>query len=120
MNSTQDFAQGDQVLAVVTAPVLLAETPSLPRSCAREVESQENEVREPLKELCKNDKESSENPEQEQEQEGENNDGTDKINDYVVKVLEKLVNQRGKTGKLSTILEKKGLVSEKRSPKSRI
>jgi len=130
MNNIHELTQGDQVFAVVTAPVL-QDDPSLPRSCARDEEpqdsetcyvacpsreeSQESEAREPLKELCDNDKESSEAPEQEQEQEGDNNDGTDKINDYVVKVLEKLVNQRSKMGKLSAILEKKGLISEKKA-----
>jgi len=135
MNDIQEFVRDDQVLVVVPEPLLRLEdahSHSRPRSCAVDEEPQalsaptllspapakedvvETETREPLRELCKNDKESSENPEQEQNQE-EDTDSSDKVTDYVSKVLEKLVKQRVKTSKLSAILEKKGLAPEKKS-----
>jgi len=75
----------------------------------------ENEAREPLKEVTKSTKGNLEVPDQEQENEGEEKSETgDKLTDYVAKVLEKLVNQRNKMSKLSAVLEKKGLVPEKK------
>jgi len=134
MNDIQEYHQADHVLAVVAAPVFQAEeeAPSRPRSCAIDVESQslnssnsldlvsnkeelaESDAREPLKELCKNDKESSEDTEQGQGQE-EDTEASDKVTDYVAKVLEKLVKQRGKSSRLNAILEKTGLGSEKKT-----
>jgi len=75
----------------------------------------ENDVREPLKEVTKSTKGNQETADQEQENEGEENSGSgDKVSDYVAKVLEKLVNQRNKMSKLSAVLEKKGLIPEKK------
>jgi hypothetical protein len=75
---------------------------------------EQDDQREPLKELSDNDKENQENPEQEQEEDNEEGgENSDKINDYVAKVLDKLVKQRKKMAKLSSILDKKGLLAEK-------
>jgi len=133
MNDIQELVRGDQVLVVVPTPLLqLEDASSRPRSCAVSEEPQalsaptlsspapakedlvESEAREPLRELCKNDKETSESPEQEQNQE-EDSDDSEKVTEYVAKVLEKLVKQRAKNSKLSAILDKKGLTSEKKS-----
>jgi len=123
MNDVQEFIQADQVLAVAPAPLFqLQEMPSLPRSCVNEQESQaiisaddaENEAREPLRELCKNDKETSESVEQDQSEEEETNEKNDKVTDCITKALEKLAKQKGKTSKLNAILEKKGAISEKK------
>lgn len=79
-------------------------------------ETPQTEDREPLRVACSNDKENKENPEQEQNEAEEEEDGENKdnITDYVAQVLEKLVKQRNKMAKLTSVLEKKGLLTERK------
>jgi len=77
-------------------------------------ESTDSDVREPLREISKYAKDNQEVPSHEQEQEAENTERVDKLNDYVTKILEKLVNQKNKMAKLASVLEKKGLSVEKK------
>jgi len=123
MNDIQELIQADQVLAVAPAPVFqLQETPSVVRPYTEDQEPQtcsidkpaEDEAREPLRELCKNDKGVSEAVEQEQDNEEEVSDQNSKITDCVVRALEKITTQKVKTSKLSAILDKTGQVSEKK------
>jgi len=113
MDSPQDSVQIQQPISPIhSAPFL--ETNSFSTPSKEEVQSIED--REPLRTVCNNDKENQENPEQEQNENGEeSNESGDKITDYVAKVLEKLVNQRNKMAKLTSVLEKKGLLTERKS-----
>src|SRR5689334_19581846 len=110
MNATQDFVQIDQLSNVLLGPL---STPSSSQpshsqeefispcvslnSCPAPIECEdtsasETDIREPLKELSKNSGENQETADQEQAEESENSsEGTDKINEYVAKVLEKLM-----------------------------
>jgi len=120
MNSVQDFTQVEQRCITALAPLsndslsnLEEESPSSSASPAFGESSQESESRKPLKELSEN---SKENPDQEQQEgsEEENNQNSDKIADYVSKVLEKLVSQRNKMAKFASALGEKGLMAEKK------
>jgi hypothetical protein len=117
MDGLQDSVQIQQpVLSMGTAPLLQVSSFSAPSK----EEIQQVEDREPLRVISSNDKENTENPEQEQEESGESGENGDKIADYVAKVLEKLVKQKSKMAKLTSVLEKKGLLTERRLSQDKI
>jgi len=117
MDGLQDSVQIQQpVLPLDNAPLLQGSSFSAPLK----EEVQQVEDREPLRAISSNDKENSENPEQEQEENGESSESGDKIADYVAKVLEKLVKQKNKMAKLTSVLEKKGLLTERRLSQDKI
>jgi len=116
MNLVENMSEINQLVPTpmlsqdFTAPSAFISTAPAPTS----EETTENETREPLKDISKQAKGNSESPEQEQEQEeSQTTEGTEKINDYVHKVLEKLVKQRNKVTKLTALMEKKGLIVDK-------
>lgn len=137
MSIGQDFVQVQEMPVVLSRPLLeIQDSPSFaqhssshedssassarhlssPSPVTHEEASSDNDVREPLKEVTKSVKANQETPDQEQEEESEeSNENNDKLNDYVAKVLEKLVKQRNKMARLSAVLEKKGLLPDKKT-----
>lgn len=134
MDSHQDSLQVQQLPTIPDSPLLQNQgSPSRNRYVQTENDSEtssaskisipaptdseettETDTREPLKERCGNSSDNQEVSEQEQEKEIEEGTiGNDKLNDYVAKVLEKLLQQRDKVSNLSNILEKSGLLSDK-------
>jgi len=112
MDTCQDSVQVQQQIPPMHSAHFL-DTNSF--SAPAKEDTQNVEDREPLRSVSNNDKENKETPDQEQNEneEGSNENG-DKITDYVAKVLEKLVNQRNKMAKLTSVLEKKGLLTERK------
>lgn len=111
MDTLQDSIQIEQPVSP-----LIAEPLGSSFSAPATQEAQQTEDREPLRVVCSNDKENVENPEQEQKdaEEEESSENKDNITDYVAQVLEKLVKQRNKMAKLTSVLEKKGLLTERK------
>jgi len=113
MDTQQDSVQIQQQICPIS-PAPFAENNFFAAPNKEEVQCIED--REPLRVVCNNGKENQETPDQEQNQnQEESNESGDKITEYVAKVLEKLVNQRNKMAKLTSVLEKKGLLTERKS-----
>lgn len=112
MDTQQDSVQIQQPISPIS-PAPFSENHLFVTPIKEDVQCTED--REPLRAVCNNDKENQETPDQEQnENQEESNESGDKITEYVAKVLEKLVNQRNKMAKLTSVLEKKGLLTERK------
>jgi len=132
MNSFQDSVQVQELPSIPSSPLLSQGSPSRTRYATTEEnvpssaskisipapagfeEATETDNREPLKERNENasdNQESSEPSKEEGQEEGVL--GSEKLNEYVAKVLEKLLQQKEKATKMSSILEKSGLLSDK-------
>jgi len=111
MDTLQDSLQIQQQVSPLIAEPLGSSFSAPPSE-----EVLQAEDREPVRVVCSNDKENVENPEQEQNgaEEEESSENKDNVTDYVAQVLEKLVKQRNKMAKLTSVLEKKGLLTERK------